>query len=95
MTRWLSGLWGLVLGPALSLIAALALLLADSRTGLVPLAMLEDEVQTQRERVEELLLERRELVQQTRALRVDAFAIETVARERLGMARPGELIILY
>jgi len=95
MTRLLQGPWGLMLGPGLSLIAALALLLADSETGLVPLAMLEEEVQAQRDRVEELREERQELVQQVRALRVDAFAIEAVAREQLGMARPGELIIRY
>jgi cell division protein FtsB len=95
MTRLLHGPWGLVLGPALSLIAALVLLLADSETGLLPLALLEEQVQSQRERVEELRGERSELVQQVRALRVDPFAIEAVAREQLGMARPGELIVLY
>lgn len=95
MTRLLSGPWGLLLGPVCALIGTVGLLLADAETGLVPLATLRDAVQTERDRVDDLRMERRELVQKVRALRTDPFAIETVAREQLGMVRPGELVIRW
>lgn len=46
------------------------------------------------QQVDELRAENARLSEQVRALRYDARAIERVAREQLGLARPGETVFL-
>ena len=92
--RLRSGL-ALISGPLVALVACAVVLVSDGDTGLVPLARLRDQVDLLRERAQALERERRALLADVRALRRDAEAVEAVAREDLGMVRPGELVIRW
>lgn len=83
----------LLLAPTLALITALGLLAVDRETGLSSLHRLSRDVAAARARVAELARERAELLDRVRRLRADPFMIEAVAREQLGMVRPGEVVI--
>ena len=79
---------------ALGLVAAAALVLAfDSESGLGPRLETHRGVARARARVAELETERDTLLERIRGLRSDPFAIEAAARESLGMARPGEVVV--
>ena len=84
---------GLAAGPLLALAACAAILLLDLETGLLPMARLADEVERTRLRVEQLEGERARLRARVRRLRRDPAAVEAVAREQLGMVRPGEIVV--
>jgi cell division protein FtsB len=86
----LSGLW---IAPALVVAAALAILLLDRETGIVPLASLRGEVSRIEARVEALAAERGRLRSRVVALQTDPLEVEALARERLGMVRPGEVVL--
>jgi len=82
-------------GPLLALAACVAILLLDFETGLLPMARLAEEVERARDRVEQLEGEIAGLSQRVQRLRRDPGAVEAVARERLGMVRPGEIVIRW
>ncbi len=85
----------LLAGPLLALAACAAILLRDLETGLVPLARLAEEVERTHDRIEQLDRERARLRTRVRRLRGDPDAIEDVAREQLGMLRPGEIVVRW
>ena len=85
----------LAAGPLLALAACAATLLFDLETGLLPMTRLADEVERTRLRVEQLQQERARLRTGVRRLRGDPAAIEAVAREQLGMVRPGEIVVRW
>ena len=88
--------WGALLaGPLLALAACAAILLRDFETGLVPMARLAQEVERAHDRVEQLARERVRLRTSVQRLRSDPAAIEAVAREQLGMVRPGEIVVRW
>ena len=86
---------GVLIAPALSLLAASAILLTDQQTGILPLARADDEVSSVRAELQELEQERQWLGRRIRQLRTVDLAIETAAREQLGMLRPGELVVRW
>ncbi len=86
----LSGLW---IAPALGVAAALTTLLLDRETGIVPLLGLGGEASRLELRVEALVAERARLRARVVALQSDPLEVEALARERLGMVRPGELVL--
>ncbi len=86
---------GVALAPLLALAAAGAILITDQRGGLLTLARLADEVEGVHQHVRELQQERGELTVRIGRLRHEHFAIEVVAREQLGMVRPGELVVRW
>ena len=88
--RGLSGLW---IAPALVVAAAIVTLLLDRETGIVPLASLGAEVGRLEARVEALAAERGRLRSRVVALQTDPLEVEALARERLGMVRPGEVVL--
>ena len=51
------------------------------------------EIQHVEQRLGVLWSERTELVKRAERLRTDPFEIESVARESLGMVRPGEIVV--
>ncbi len=87
--RWAAAL----VGPSLALGVAAATLALDRDTGILPMLNLLDRVGNAEARVEALTLERGQLIQQVRGLRSDPYELEAAAREKLGMVRPGELVI--
>jgi cell division protein FtsB len=90
------GRWGVpVLASAMALAAALAVLLLDRETGLFPLLELSDQVQQAGEDAYAASRERMRLIDQIGALRSDPLAVETEAREKLGMVREGEVVVRF
>jgi len=91
------GFWSrrsaLLVPPAVALVAAGGLLVADRETGLLPLLSVRAEVGAQRAVVEELARQRSRLRERVRLLRNDPLEIEAAAREGLGMARRDELVV--
>ena len=86
--------WRAVLvGPALVLAAASATLVRDRETGILAVVDLIDQVGQVEARVDALKGERAKLIGHVRGLRSDPFEIESVARGKLGMVRPGELVV--
>ncbi len=81
--------------PLAALILAGGWLWLDEEAGLKTWLRLRAEVGRERARVEGLEHERSGLLRRTRKLRSDSLAVETVAREELGMVRPGELVIQW
>lgn len=81
----------LALGVALG--TAGGILLFDGKTGLFPLLGLIEDVRAAEARVTAGEGERRRLIREIRALRTDPLAVEAVAREKLGMVRPGEIVV--
>lgn len=74
--------------------AALAAALLDPDAGLRSWWRLRTELESTRERVDGLRREVRALRSEARALRSDPFALEAAIREDLGLARPGETVLL-
>jgi cell division protein FtsB len=95
MARLLASWKALVLGPVLALLAAAAVLFLDRERGLGELRDLAGRVANAETRVRELERERVELRMRARGLRADPFEVETVARESLGMLRPGERVVRF
>ncbi len=93
--RLLSAVLTVLLAPALSLLAASAILVTDRQTGLLALARLGEEVSATRDELYAMRRERARLTGQIRRLRAQPLAIETAAREQLGMLRPGELVVRW
>ena len=88
--RWLSRV-----GLALALAAGLAYLpyqLLDGR-GLRVIPKLEEDLAHTREKIGELRVENKQYRRETEALKTDPHAIEDIARDEVGMVRPGELVI--
>ncbi len=85
----------MLLGPTLALLAAGAVLFFDRDRGLGQLFELQDRVERAERRVGELEREKNELRVRARGLRADPLEVETVARESLGMLRPGERVIRF
>ncbi len=82
-----------LLGPALALAATAATLVLDRETGILALVDSIDQVGQAEARVDALKGERAELIGHVRGLNSDPFEIESVARAKLGMVRPGELVV--
>lgn len=86
----LRSLW---IAPGLVVAAALATLLVDRETGIVPLLELRAEAARVESQVEALEADRERLRARVVALQTDPLEIEALARERLGMVRPGERVV--
>ncbi|MFQ5514749.1 MAG: septum formation initiator family protein [Myxococcota bacterium] len=84
---------GLILTPLLVVGAALATLVLDRESGLTAMLELRGRVERAHARVAALSEERNSLLRKIQSLRSDPFAVEAAARERLGMVRPGEIVI--
>lgn len=67
----------------------------DQSSGLRPLWRARAELVQERERIGGLARERGELLGKVRRLRSEPLALEAEARERLGMVRPGEIVIQW
>ncbi len=82
-------------GRTLLLLAALFLLMDDvfGAHGFVAMRRAEKEIEAVRKEIQRLNAENRELAEQVKALRSDPQLIEKIARDELGLARPGEVII--
>ncbi len=93
MARTRSAWERLWIGPALVVGIAAATLVLDGRTGLVPLVDLRGEVSRLEADVRALERERDSLRLRARALKTDPLEVEALAREDLGMVRPGEVVI--
>ncbi len=86
---------GVLLAPLVGVVAAGAALLLDGETGLFPLLGLAEQVSRAERREEQIDAERQQLIGEIRALRSDPLALEAVAREKLGMVRPDEVVIRW
>ena len=85
-----SFLW---IGPLAALAGAAFALLYDADNGLRAVFSVKAELERADARIAKLWSERVELVEQAERLRTDSFEIESVARESLGMVRPGEIVV--
>lgn len=74
--------------------AALAAAVLDQDAGLRSWWRVHSELEATRERVGGLRREVRALRVEAKALRDDPFALEAAIREDLGLARPGETVLL-
>ena len=81
------------IGPLAALAGAAFALLYDADNGLRAVFKVNAELEHADERVAVLWSERTELVERAERLRTDPFEIESVARESLGMVRPGEIVV--
>ena len=90
---FLAGLGWLAICPVLAGVFTLGSLLLDQNEGLIQLLDLHRELGEMREQVQELERLGGERTAKIERLRSDPFEIETVARERLGMLRPGERVL--
>lgn len=81
------------IGPLAALLGAGWALFHDADNGVRAVLHLEDELGAADLRLDRLRGERAELLLRAERLRSDPFEIETVARESLGMARPGEIVV--
>jgi len=81
------------LGPLAALLGAAGALFYDADNGLRAVFHLQRELDTADLRLDRLREERAELLLRAELLRSDPFEIESVARESLGMARPGEIVV--
>lgn len=80
-------------GPLAALLGAAGALFYDADNGLRAVFHLQGELQAADVRLDRLREERADLLLRAERLRSDPFEIETVARESLGMARAGEIIV--
>ncbi|NRA03551.1 MAG: septum formation initiator family protein [Myxococcales bacterium] len=85
----------ILLAPLAVLLATVLWLGADRETGLGAMLDLRGEVRQAQARVGDLVRERTALLQRVRALRSDPLTLEREARVKLGMARPGEVIVRW
>jgi len=77
------------------LVAALAALLVHDifgAHGLLAMRRRQKEIGRLRQEITQVNAENRELAEQVKALKTDPKLIERIAREEMGLARPGELI---
>lgn len=81
------------IGPLAALLGAGFALFHDSENGLGAIFQLESELAAADLRLDALREERAELGLRAERLRSEPFEIEAVARESLGMARPGEIVV--
>ncbi|MFI5316913.1 MAG: septum formation initiator family protein [Myxococcota bacterium] len=81
------------IGPLAALVGAAFALLYDADNGLRAVFGVNAELVRAEARVAKLSAERSELVDRADRLRSDPFEIESVARESLGMLRPGEIVV--
>jgi cell division protein FtsB len=81
------------IGPLAALVGAAFALLYDADNGLRAVFSVKAELEHADGRVAKLWSERAELVERAERLRADPFEIESVARESLGMVRPGEIVV--
>jgi cell division protein FtsB len=81
--------------PALSIVLALASLALDRQGSVGLLWDLRSAVGGQETHLEDLEKERRALLTEIHALRTEPTAVEALAREKLGMVRPGEVVIRW
>jgi cell division protein FtsB len=84
-----------LVAPVLAIVLALASLAFDEQRSVQLLWELRRAVSAERARVDGLERERGLLLAEIRALRTDPGAVEAVAREKLGMVRPGEIVIRW
>ena len=82
-----------ILGSILALIALLVGSLFGDR-GILYVVAQNEKADALRRELEDLRAENARLAEQIRALRSDPRAIERLAREELGLARPGETLFL-
>ncbi len=80
-------------GPLAALLGAAIALFYDADNGLRAVFHLQGNLEAADVRLDRLREERAELLLRAERLRSDPIEIETVARESLGMARPGEVIV--
>ena len=75
-------------------VALAALLVHDifGAHGLLAMRRTQKEIERLREEITQVNAENRELAEQVEALKTDPQLIERIAREEMGLARPGELI---
>jgi cell division protein FtsB len=82
-----------VLAPLIGAGIAGALLAVDGKHGLTQLVGLRARTQHLESCLTELERERSQLVRTVHRLRNDPLAVERLAREKLGLVQPGELVI--
>lgn len=90
-----SGVTRLWIAPLLVVLAAVATLLLDRETGVLPLLELRAEAERVGVQVSDLRAERDRLRGRVVALQGDPLEIEALAREQLGMVRPGERVLRW
>lgn len=81
------------IGPLAALAGAAFALLYDADNGLRAVFSVKTELHRADGRLALLWSERADLVERADRLRTDPFEIESVARESLGMVRPGEIVV--
>lgn len=81
------------IGPLAALAGAAAALLYDADNGLRAVFRVNAELASAELRLAKLSSERGALVARAERLRSDPFEIESVARESIGMVRPGEIVV--
>ena len=81
------------IGPLAALLGAAIALFYDPDNGLRAVFHLQRELDVADVRLDRLREERAELLLRAERLRSDPFEIESIARESLGMARPGEIVV--
>src|SRR5262245_47959143 len=80
-------------GPLAAIVGAAIALLYDADNGLRTVWSVKTELRRADVRLAKLWSERNDLVARADRLRGDSFEIESVARESLGMVRPGEIVV--
>lgn len=81
------------IGPLAALLGAAGALFHDANSGLRAVMQLQTELDEADLRLDRLHEERADLQLRAERLRADPVEIETVARESLGMVRPGEIVV--
>ena len=84
---------GLALGPVLALSAASVALVLDREDGIRALIELRRQARDSHARVDRLSAEKERLSSLVSGLRSDPDQVEAAARSRLGMLRPGEVVV--
>ncbi len=90
--RWARRL-ALALGPVLALGGASVALVLDREDGIGTLIELRRQARYSHARVDRLSAEKERLSSVVRGLRSDPDQVEAAARSRLGMLRPGEVVV--
>ncbi len=83
----------LALGPVLALSGACVALVLDREDGVETLIELRRQARDAHVRVDRLSSEKERLSSLVRGLRSDPDQVEAAARSRLGMLRPGEVVV--
>ncbi|RMF78923.1 MAG: septum formation initiator family protein [Nitrospirae bacterium] len=90
--RWA---WSLSLGVVLSAAASMVFLALAGDSGVLARRALAREIAAERARVAQLQAQQRELTERLDNLAAGTFEMERLARERLGLARKGELVYRF